>query len=447
MFRSIRLKNFKSYKDSGEVPFAPLTILIGANNSGKSTILQAMLMLKQTLEDASPSTALVTSGRQVDLSGFHDILHGKRTTGEQSFEVSLSIVDEAGWTRSQAIAPSGRQVRVPQSDRFNAVFSFQPRVGEIRVRRSTLWSGDNVMMDVRDGGRSWSSQVLPKQLPSGVKPGFRYFLPILGFENVRLPYPEIEQFVTVGDIQSYYWFRRFAGLSRIGPLRTRTPWYSGVGTRSASEFGFGGDNLLAALGNREKVRGPNRTLAELVDEWMSKGFKILEKVHLESLDRAGIVRMLQGDEFNGTKDINVAAMGEGISQVLPIVARALAGDPWECLLIEQPEIHLHPSLQAELADLFIHTVQGARRQVIVETHSEHLLLRLRRRIAESARADKPEIRPEDVAILYVEKDGSESRVRRLELNGKGHFADWPKGFFEEAYQEAMALAMASRRPE
>ena len=108
-------------------------------------------------------------------------------------------------------------------------------------------------------------------------------------------------------------------------------------------------------------------------------------------------------------------------------------------MVEQPEIHLHPSLQAELADLFIDIMKTGRRQILVETHSEHLLLRIRRRIAEGT------LKPDQVAILFVEKHGGESKVRRLDLNSRGHFSDWPKGFFDEAYQEAMALAAGASK--
>ena len=89
-----------------------------------------------------------------------------------------------------------------------------------------------------------------------------------------------------------------------------------------------------------------------------------------------------------------------------------------------------------MADLFIDIATTLQRQVIVETHSEHLVLRVRRRIAEGT------IDPNDVSILYVEKQGAESKVRRLDINKRGHFDDWPEGF-DEAYQEAMALAMAT----
>src|SRR4051794_25111928 len=99
MFKSMRLKNFKAYKDSGEVPLAPLTIIVGANNSGKSTLFQALLALKQTVQDADQGGALgtkgppvlVTKGPLVDLNGFQDIVYGNSQGKTPSFEIILNL--------------------------------------------------------------------------------------------------------------------------------------------------------------------------------------------------------------------------------------------------------------------------------------------------------------------------------------------------------------------
>src|SRR5580693_4313089 len=99
MFKSMRLKNFKAYKDSGEVPLAPLTVIVGANNSGKSTLFQALLALKQTSQDAEQEAALgtngtpvlVTKGPFVDLNGFHDIVHSDNHVKASSFEIAVGL--------------------------------------------------------------------------------------------------------------------------------------------------------------------------------------------------------------------------------------------------------------------------------------------------------------------------------------------------------------------
>lgn len=133
-------------------------------------------------------------------------------------------------------------------------------------------------------------------------------------------------------------------------------------------------------------------------------------------------------------------VGIGISQVLPVLVNAL-GSKNKLLTIEQPELHLHPSLQAELGDVFINSALGdAQNQIIIETHSEHLILRLMRRIRETQDGTLPEgvprITPEDVAILFVEPTEQGSMVRQIRLDEEGQLIDaWPGGFFEEGFKE------------
>jgi predicted ATPase len=133
-------------------------------------------------------------------------------------------------------------------------------------------------------------------------------------------------------------------------------------------------------------------------------------------------------------------MGEGVSQLLPIVAGVVATPAGECLVVEQPEIHLHPAAQADLADLFIKNLDASgEKQFVIESHSEHLLLRLRRRVAEGR------ISPSKIGVLIVDRSRGNSHVRALELTDRGHFEDWPSGFFEEGYEEALKLAHAAAR--
>ena len=135
-------------------------------------------------------------------------------------------------------------------------------------------------------------------------------------------------------------------------------------------------------------------------------------------------------------------VGVGISQVLPILVAAY-GTNRHIHLMEQPEIHLHPRLQAELADVFIESALGeARNTFILETHSEHLLLRIMRRMRETASGKLPKgglpITPSDVAILYVEREGKQSIVREMPLNENGELLKtWPGGFFEEGLREML----------
>ena len=126
-------------------------------------------------------------------------------------------------------------------------------------------------------------------------------------------------------------------------------------------------------------------------------------------------------------------VGIGISQVLPVLVMAYASRG-KLLAMEQPEIHLHPALQAELGDVFIESALGeCKNTFILETHSEHLILRLLRRVREG------KLSPDDIAVLYVQPTENGSSVVQIRVDEDGDFIDrWPGGFFEEAFSEREA---------
>jgi len=126
-------------------------------------------------------------------------------------------------------------------------------------------------------------------------------------------------------------------------------------------------------------------------------------------------------------------VGIGISQVLPVLVMAY-GSQGKLLAMEQPEIHLHPALQAELADVFIEAALGPRQNsFILETHSEHLILRLMRRIREG------KVKSDDIGVVFVEPLARGSRFLELRIDEEGDFIDeWPGGFFEESFHEKFA---------
>lgn len=437
MFTSIRLRNFKSYKDSAAISLAPLTVIVGQNNAGKSSILHAILMLKQTLQDKAAGAALITSGPFAELGGFRELLHGKELGPQKTITIELGTPPHG----LEMMLPKGK-AKLDLATELSVSFSFAASANRIRVDAVKLSQGNNVVIDVKRAGAIWEAAILTKAAKKHGRLDFFHFLPRF---QITSRTPKNEKSVMLALSLSFFlhmhvqvWSQIFEQVRHIAPLRLPVPWFGMLGRTPSSDLGAGGENLVHVLADETQKGKAQKQVVKLVDEWVSKRFAMLKKLRLVNVDRAGTVRSLVGDETNGFKGINVAAMGEGLSQMLPIVARVLMGRPGECLLVEQPEIHLHPRAQADLADLFVDNVRRSKdKQYIVETHSEHLLLRVRRRVAEGR------ISPDKVAVLYVERLGKETAVRRLQLNGKGHFDDWPEGFFEEGYREALKLAEAS----
>ena len=143
------------------------------------------------------------------------------------------------------------------------------------------------------------------------------------------------------------------------------------------------------------------------------------------------------------EEVNITDVGFGVSQVLPVLVQCFYAPPDSTIIIEQPEIHLHPSVQATLADLFIEALQARingkvqNTQLLIESHSEHFLRRLQRRIAEKV------ISPENIAIYFCESSPNGSLIKPLEVDMFGYIKNWPKDFFGDEMGDIVAQTEAA----
>ena len=137
-------------------------------------------------------------------------------------------------------------------------------------------------------------------------------------------------------------------------------------------------------------------------------------------------------------------VGFGISQVIPVLVGALDDSQSPGVFaVEQPELHLHPALQVALGDVFIDGIKNGNRTMLIETHSEHLLLRIMRRMRETfedrIEENRFPVNPDDIAVLFVEWHDSQTIIREMPVNERGELVKaWPGGFFEEDIEEVFA---------
>lgn len=438
MIKKLRIRNFRSISDSKELSFGALNVIVGPNNAGKSSLLYSALLLKQTLMDKDPNAVLVTSGPYIDLGSYLDLV--KADAASQDISILFEL-DESKLSQMKILdLVSQRHRSLRPYNRFELSFGYNNELNTIVLNQ--FKASDTKTADFFGGKRkkgTWQLIGPPSETIPHIRTRFEHFLPMIQ-PRVRRPNGD----ATANQVINLMFASRvrttalndfFEHLLYVGPIREIIPRYGFMGTQSYSELTPSGQNLMRVLASRQLRGKAKKTVLEQLNYWLDTKFRILRNVRILDIDKAKTIKAIVADDPRGDKNINLAAMGTGLSQLVPVVVQTVLTPKDGCILIEQPEIHLHPKAQAALGDLFVqHAKQG--RQIIVETHSEHLLLRIRRRIAESR------INPSLVQVFFVDKLRNQTRIRQLSVGKGGHFKRWPAGFFEEGYREAMALAMA-----
>ena len=211
----------------------------------------------------------------------------------------------------------------------------------------------------------------------------------------------------------------------MGPFR-RPPerWYIFTGT-SPEDVGYRGDLLPDLLFRRSD-------LVKAANEWLERlgiGYALRVRPIGQSVSDLFEVRLVDRMRSSGI-DVALSDVGFGISQILPFLVQSLASSG-QIISIEQPEVHIHPKLQADLGDLLAATIgKPYGHQFLIETHSEHLILRLQRLVREG------QLKPDQISVIFVSRGAEGSHARRLRLDDRGRFLDeWPGGFFGERLRE------------
>jgi hypothetical protein len=267
-----------------------------------------------------------------------------------------------------------------------------------------------------------------------------YFIPSLFTERYRTPRePEARSLFDIerifGRLRTELENQFIRNLVYLGPLRDFPRRYYFATGEVPRDVGPKGENVAELLYYDSKTRRPtSRQTIGALRPWLAL-FGLADDVRIEALPE-GLYSLTLTDPHTRV-DVNVSDTGFGTSQVLPIVVECLYSSPGSTILIEQPEIHVHPKVQAELCDVFINA--SVDKRIVVETHSEHILLRLQRRIAEGT------LFPEEVAVYYFEPTAEGTQVRRIMHDGSDSLKEWPPGFFEEDYQESLARSLALAR--
>lgn len=426
MFTKLRLTNFKAWEDTGEVSLKPVTMLLGTNSSGKSTLIQGLLLLKQTAQSPDRTVHLNLGGDEInDLFNFGDFENVLRqgATNPRQFTLTFSF-------QSPAV-----QSRIREGE-FWCSYG-QNSAGGVAIQEWYVKTGDRQFRSTRRDKGAYSVIVDEENQP---RDKGRHLSPE---RSISLSAEAIAMLGTDGPVVedlSLAIRRELENIVYLGPLR-RKPERDYVWNKSRpGDIGSDGHRAIDVLLASALMKGEDQNrILDGVSKWLIR-MKVADRLEVKQLGRSTRYEVVI---HRDGVEANLRDVGIGISQVLPVLTIAYFAPYGSTIMLEEPEIHLHPLAQSVLAELFVEVSKERNVQFIVETHSEHLFRRMQTLIA------KQQVTPKEAAMYFVERDGKAARMRPLELDDFGRVKNWPEGFFGDALGETreQARLMFTRQQE
>jgi hypothetical protein len=424
------LRNFRCFTTPGDIPIRPLTLLVGENSSGKTSFLAAIRLAWDIAYSAKP---IDFNEEPLLLGAFDQIANyrGGRAGRAESFEIGFE-------------APRRRHVRQVDHTsghpplRYSAEFR---RSGSHPViAKQTLQSGDyrlTITFPTVSAPPHYEIQASSRKITGELDPDLVRFRitadapvdwahllysvipPHQSRADRAKPKFDKDQLIEIEHLLRAGRFRSVSRPIAISPVRTRPlRTYNPVSAAPLPE----GDHIPMVLA---------KTFFEERDNWLKlksaldafgSASGLFSSLEIKPLGRH------ESDPFQIRVKIegppsNLVDVGYGVSQVLPILVDALLASRDEFFLLQQPEIHLHPRAQAELGSFLGTVVSNQSMRAVVETHSDYLLDRIRMDIR-----DKKGLSPDDVIILFFERNGLEVSVRSMEIDEHGNLLNAPPSY-------------------
>lgn len=464
MLKSISLKNYKCFKELNNLEIAPLTILCGVNSSGKSSILKSLLMLKQSFENDSDLNSLSLNGIYTNNGFFKDVVHDKKDNSfvlTTEFEIKNSSYQSS--QEKQTIRDFNKMYPMINVDNLRLKIDFTIK----NQNRKNITYGDNILSNILIKitiNKNLFSSVnfeLQQNKTYNIKldnfPSNNDFVSFSlintnchfdNFKIVNLYFESVEpnnraDFVVANILTLYRIVAlQFKDIMFLSPLRN-APVRRYILENDVDDVGMFGENTAQIL---EKSKEDKARINDIPDE---KGFSVNYKrlnektpvainkwlnylgIDNYSVDPNGndILRLSIGNN-------NILDVGFGVSQVLPLLTEGITSSYMESIILEQPEVHLHPEMQRNFADFLI-AIAKSHKNVIVETHSDHIINRVVRRIMESKKtnSDLSNI----VKIYLIEKDTNGSSVIPIRVNKYKGIVNASENFFTQFASEIEAI--------
>jgi len=451
---AFRLQNFMCFEDSGWLELRQLTLLYGRHSAGKSAIFRALLLLRQSLASKPSQEPLIFAHDDgFDFGSYAALVRDHDTSRLISFWFKCEF-DEGGPVGSAppGLALAGSNLQVKLSYRLAnskvglhslALYDEQEQLIWQALKQSEGWSfeADFLRQDSTD---VWRETVLT------VEEGFFPKLRLLTASPQGQLFPKLVALLCHLE-RSIFEF--FSTLHYVGPMRPAPQRFYHL---PAEVNGANGAN-----GALRALLTPESSLISSVNEWLAtSGLKA--RLELKPLrDSPEMYELLFSNPWSRRVppfQANMTEVGFGVSQALPVVLETLLAPPASTLLLEHPGQHLHPNVHLQLGDLFIRAGVRNKVRLLIESHSETLMIRMRRRVAESSlgylsASENGYLPYEAIRLYFVDRESGQnwaedmlcSEVQMLHLNEKGGIFLSPegfRGFFADDLRETMALTKA-----
>lgn len=377
---AILFDSYKRFSNDEKIEIRPVTILVGKNSSGKSSITKLLPTLAKSFSNELKKSIMLLETDGVSLGvSYQSLCHNGNSTG-----LALGVEYKNGIHIKADLIASPKD--------------------EIQIYKYTVRKGgqEHTLKQAADR-TSYICEETGKPYPVSGFSGFIHkdFFKDLEIETEPLSF----------------------NVDYIGPLRSEPQRNYYTGGELSDNVGPKGDNAYQLLCADE-------ALARHVSAWFQENFNGC-RLRVEPGGEKGAYLIQMNKPDNKEYWVNIADEGMGMSQVLPIVTRCLHNVPQSIVVIEQPELHLHPAAHAELALLFARSSKQYEQSYIVETHSENILLGLRDAVVDQ---DIP-FGPEDVIIYFIDEDEEEgASLKEIFIEADGNLTDWPRGVFNESYE-------------
>lgn len=394
----LTFENYKGFRERKEIQIRPITVLIGKNSSGKSAIGKLTTLIESSLSENAGKEPLLLVNNGVALGrSFRDIVYNQLPSSPVQFGLNFENV-----TLNVAVVE-------PTSE-------FQPIITEWEYISGSYTLKLNL---IREGGVYRSSF-----------DNIEYKCEFRGFWLTKM----IE--IATGKPYSLEIDKPTIKVDYIGPFRLIPPrTYFLDGRSTHDKIGVFGENAYNILGHSAYAED---SVLRLVSDWFSNNFDgwLLDVKKNSHPILELIVRQTQK---HSDFDVNLADVGQGMSQALPIIVRAFMPGANDIIVVEQPELHLHQAVHGNIAELFVNSTLNTNNSYIIETHSENFILRLRKLVAAGRLSE------DNVIVYSIEHTEDGTEVREINLRKDGEVDYWPEGVFSESLEEMKAISKAVRQ--